>query len=290
MKSETQHHRQPGGVRAAAVVAGALGAGLIGGVEVKAQEAMYTAAATMPSPGVYVLRQQYHWFSYSSSPSEGTDRAQRLEVKSSLQYGLVKDLSLTLDVPVEYTSVKYANRQDTDDSVGVDDLDLTLKWRFYQNDPGGIDTIRIALLGGARLRTEGRFSTDPHVGIVYTQVHDIHGFNAEAHYTFNTGSDPGTPNFGGKGDSDALNLNLAYVLRVFPITFTPESKSAWYVTAELNHLYEANGDHELKFSPGLMYEGRRWGFEIMGQIPVYTRLNHRARQTFGIGIGWRYIF
>ncbi|MBX9735477.1 MAG: hypothetical protein K2X32_01000 [Phycisphaerales bacterium] len=254
-----------------------------------AQEAMYTAAATMPSPGVSVVRQQFHYYKLGFSESEGFERAEKFEIKNSIQYGLIKDLSISLDAPIEFSKVKPINTG-SESTANLDELDLTLKYRFYQDDPGGIDTTRMALLLGNRFRTDGRFSSDPHVGIVYTQVAGRHGFNAEAHYTFNTGSDTGAPNYGGEGDADAFNLNLAYVLRISPVEFTPESQGAWYVTAEINQIYELNGDYEARFSPGLMYEGRRWGFEIMAQIPIYTHLNNRARQQVALGLGWRYIF
>lgn len=255
-----------------------------------AQEAMYTAAATMPSPGVSVFRQQLHFFSYSSSPTEGFDRAERYELKQTLQYGLIKDLSLTIDAPLEFQHVKYSRATEYDSSLNLSEVDLTLKWRIYQDDPRGIDTTRIALLAGTRLRTDGRFSADPHLGAVYTQVLGRHGFNIEGHAILNTGSDAGVPNFGGKGESHAFMGNLAYVFRISPAEFDSTSQSAWYITSELNTLYETNGDVETRFSPGLMYEGRRWGFEIMAQIPVYSRLDNRARLKLGLGFGWRYIF
>lgn len=255
-----------------------------------AQEAMYTAAATMPSPGVSVVRQQFHYFRLGASESEGFERAEKFEIKNTIQYGLVQDLSVTLDAPFEVTKVKPVNVDASETSAQLDVLDLTFKYRIYQDDSGGIDTTRIALLAGNRFRLAGRFSSDPHAGIVFTQVLGRHGFNAEAHYTFNTGSDSGAPNFGGKGEADALNLNLAYVLRISPVEFTPESQSAWYITAEINQIYELNGDYEARFSPGLMYEGRRWGFEVMAQIPVYSHLNSRGRQQLALGLGWRFIF
>ncbi len=255
-----------------------------------AQEAMYTAAATMPSPGVSVVRQQFQYYRLGASESEGFDRAEKFEIKNTIQYGLIKDLSITLDAPLEVEKVKPSNADFSETRGTLDELDLTFKYRVYQDDTGGIDTTRIALLAGNRFRLDGRFSSDPHAGIVFTQVLGRHGFNAEAHYTFNTGSDPGAPNYGGEGDADALALNLAYVLRISPVEFTPESQSAWYITAEINQIYELNGDYEMRFSPGLMYEGRRWGFEIMAQIPIYSHLNNRGRQQLALGFGWRFIF
>jgi hypothetical protein len=46
----------------------------------------------------------------------------------------------------------------------------------------------------------------------------------------------------------------------------------------------------MRLSPGLMYEGRRWGFEIMAQIPLANRVRSRAELDWAIGVGWRLIF
>ena len=67
-----------------------------------AQEAMYTPAATMPSPGVVIVRPQLNFYQYGSNPGDGTDSTQRLEAVTSLQIGLARALSFTIEVPVEF--------------------------------------------------------------------------------------------------------------------------------------------------------------------------------------------
>ncbi|CAN5856999.1 hypothetical protein BH11PLA1_BH11PLA1_20640 [soil metagenome] len=280
----------PRAQRRGALALAALAGLVVASTRAGAQEAMYTAAATMPSPGVTVVRQQFMFAQYGASPSEGFDRVQRLELRNTIQYGLIKNLSIAVETPIEFSHIVPRGGAPTRDEFGAEDVDLMAKWRVFQNDSGGIDTQRIAILGGTRLRTDGRFSADPHLGAVYTQVIGRHGFNIHAEYWLNTGRDKGIPNFGGRGAADAAALNLAYVFRFFPAEFDSDSTGAWYLTAELNNLYETNGDFETRFSPGLMYEGRRFGFELMAQLPVYTHLDSRARQNFAIGIGWRLIF
>lgn len=254
-----------------------------------AQEAMYTAAATTPSPGVFVVRNQPHFWSYGADPVSGARGLQKFEVMNTVQYGLVKNVSLTLDVPIE---TRFIDTRDegTNTQTVVGDVDLMLKWRIYQSDPGGVDTQRFALLAGTRLRTDEQYGVDPHLGAVYTQVWGVHGVNFEVHYTFNTLESPREFNTGNEGDADALALNAAYVHRLFPSRYTSESQGALYATAEINTLYETSGDWEVRFSPGLMWEGRRWGFEIMGQLPIYQRVRHRAELDWGFGVGWRVLF
>lgn len=255
----------------------------------RGQEAMYTAAATLPSPGVFVVRQQTHFWSYGADPVSGAKGVQKIEAQHTVQYGLLKNVSLTLDAPLE-TRFIHTRDEGTNTQTLLGDVDLMLKWRIYQSDTGGVDTQRFALLAGTRLRTDEQFGVDPHLGAVYTQVWGVHGLNVEAHYTFNTLESPREFNTGNEGDADALALNLAYVLRVLPSRYTSESQAALYLTSEVNTLYETNGDWEVRFSPGLMYEGRRWGFEIMGQLPIYQRVRHRAELDWGVGVGWGVLF
>lgn len=257
-----------------------------------AQEAMYTAAATMPSPGVTVFREQFHYFRYGSNPNTGSEHTDQYEFRSSIAYGLDRAWALSLEVPLEVRDV--VTGRDNDWDKGVEDLDLTLKYRIYKDDSGGIDTLRIALMAGINFASgdDSDFSSqsvNPHMGIVLTKVWGRHGFNQEFHYTFNTGGDA-SDNYGGEGPDDAFRYNSAYLYRIAPEAYTSTTRGAWYVTAELNGLYETGGDHDLRFSPGLMYEGRRFAFELMAQLPLYQDVDERPELKFGVGMGVRFTF
>jgi hypothetical protein len=256
-----------------------------------AQEAMYTAAATTASPGTFILREQFHFWRFGSDPRTDTDRTDRYELSSAVQIGLARGLSLTVETPVEIRDRRQESTGRHDTDTLSPDTELMLKWRFYQDDSGGIDTLRLALMTGVRFDTSSTddFHADPHLGLVATKVFGRHGLNAEVRYTLTTGGDR-LDNFGGDGPADAFNYNFAYVYRIFPDAYTSQSDGAWYITAELNGLLETNGDHDLRFSPGLMYEGRRVGVEIMAQLPVYSRTDERPRLHFGIGVGVRLLF
>lgn len=258
----------------------------------RAQEAMYTAAATMPSPGVFVFREQFHYFRYGRNPNTGSDHTDQYEFRSGLAFGLDRGLALSLEVPLELRDT--VTGRDNDWDKGVEDLDLMLKWRIYKDDSGGIDTLRVALMAGINFASgdDSDFSSqsvNPHLGVVLTKVWGRHGFNQEFHYTFNTGGDR-ADNFGGEGPDDAFRYNSAYLYRIAPAFYTSQTNGAWYITAELNGLYETNGDNDIRFSPGLMYEGRRFALELMAQIPVYQHVNERPQLKFGIGIGVRFTF
>ncbi|MDX2114728.1 MAG: hypothetical protein SFZ24_03785 [Planctomycetota bacterium] len=258
----------------------------------RAQEAMYTEAATMPSPGVFLLRNQYHYSVYGSSPVDGSTATETHEFLTTLQFGVANDLAVRVDVPVALETEEFPTGDDYD--KGVEDIDLMLKWRFLRNDTGGVDTIRAALLAGAGVASgdDSDFSSqsvNPLLGAVFTKVWGRLGVNQDIIYRWNTGGERDA-NLGGEGPDDAFMHNSALVYRIIPDQYTSETTGAWYLTAELNGLYETNGDYELRWAPGLMYEGRRFGFEIMAQLPLWHDLDERPELDFRVGIGFRFLF
>ncbi|MFO0857599.1 MAG: hypothetical protein U0640_09625 [Phycisphaerales bacterium] len=264
-----------------------------------AQEAMETAAATMPSPGILTFRPQFHLESYGQRPDVAngsgilSDNTLLATADMGIQYGLVRDWSLSFDVPLEWERDKDA-AGDTDTAVGVEDIDAYLKWRFYRKDHGGIDTTRAAVLFGAEIASgdSERFSSqsvNPHIGAVITVVRGRFGFNQDIHYQWNTGGTREN-NLGGDGPDDHIMAGTAFVYRVWPDAFTAESVGGWYVTAEGIQHYETNGDYELRFLPGVMYEGRTWAFEAMLELPVIEELDERPELQWGVGFGFRFTF
>ncbi|MBN8645390.1 MAG: hypothetical protein J0L61_09160 [Planctomycetes bacterium] len=259
-----------------------------------AQEAMYTEAATMPSPGFFVYRTQFHFSRYGTDHHEGVENTDKYEFSHSLQYGLARALSFRVDVaPTWETEHLIAGGEDHD--KGVSDIDLSLKWRFYKNDTGGVDTVRAALIGGAYVASgdDKDFSTqsvNPHLGAVVTIVKGRHGFNQDVHYQINTTGSGFDNTEGGMGPADAFRYNSAYLFRLFPEAYTSTSTGAWYATIELNGLYETNGDHDLRWAPGLMYEGQEFAFEIMAQLPLWDQLDERPELDFAVGVGLRFAF
>lgn len=259
-----------------------------------AQEAMYTEAATMPSPHTAVVRSQLHFYRFGDDPKSDTDRTDRIEWNTGVQYGLARAVSLRLDVPVVWENSR-SDGGATDHDRGVADLDATLKWRFFKEDTGGVDTLRAALMVGAYFASgdDKDFSSqsvNPHIGAVVTLVRGRHGFNQDLMYQFNTGPSGIDNTEGGIGPADALRYNTSYLFRIVPDRFTSDSTGAWYITAEVNGLYETSGDHEIRWSPGLMYEGQRFAVEFMAQFPLWHDLDERPALEFAVGMGVRVSF
>lgn len=264
-----------------------------------AQEAMETAAATMPSPGIFTFRPQVHVMNFGQRPDVASgsgilsDHTTQVTTDLGLQYGLVRDWSFSLDVPIEWEREEDA-AGNSDSAIGVEDFDAYFKWRFYRKDHGGIDTTRAALIFGAEIASgdSDRFSSqsvNPHIGAVLTVVEGRWGFNQDFHFQWNTG---GTRerNLGGEGPDDHITAGTAVVYRVWPDAFAADSVGAWYVTAEAIQHYETNGDYEVRFLPGVMYEGRTWALEAMLILPVIEELDERPELQWGAGMGLRFTF
>jgi hypothetical protein len=259
-----------------------------------AQEAMFTEAATMPSKGVSTLRPGFHVSQFGTNPLNPTEeKSTDFEAMTSLQYGIARAWSVTVGVPAVLEHTQNADGS-SDWDKGISDLHAMFKYRVYMDNPGGVDTTRIALLGGATFASgdDSDFSSgsiNPMLGAVITIVRGRHGFNQDIKYTLTTGGDKLT-NSGGEGPADALELGSAYVYRILPAAFTSETEGAWYTTLEVNTMVETSGDLDIRWSPGLMYEGRLWAFETMLQFPLYHELDERAELDWSVGVGFRFTF
>lgn len=253
-----------------------------------AQEAMFTQAATMPAPGAFVVRQRV-WFSrFGSDPARATDHYNLLESWTGAQIGLARALALDVDFSLDNGWLKRDDAS-SDSQFFAGEASALLKYRFYQDDTSGIDTFRVAALAGAAATFQNRAAIDPEVGLVATWVKGRHGFNQDLLWRFNTGGDE-ADNRGGQGPSDALKFDSAYLFRIAPDTYQSDTQGSWYATLEMNGLYETSGDVELRWAPGLLYEGRSFALELFGQLPLYQQVRHRAELDFTVGIGVRLLF
>ncbi len=253
-----------------------------------AQEAMYTAAATMPSPGTFIDRPMFHYWRFGDNPVSGEGSTDRFEFSNKLSYGIVRDLAASLDISGDADVAEDPSGASHTD-LGIDVVELELKYRFYKSDSGGIDTVRAAIIGGANLRVDGEFSVNPRLGAVLTIVSGRHGFNQDVMFTLNTDGSR-EDNFGNDGPDDTFHHSTSYVYRFWPEQFGRDSRGAWYTTLELTGMYETGGDYDLRLGPGVMYEGYRWAFEAMGQFPIYQDVEDRPELRFGVGMGLRFSF
>lgn len=259
-----------------------------------AQEAINTPAATQPSAGRFVLREQARYLRLDDDPVDDLDRQiDQLTLVSSLAYGVTGNFSLNLDLSAAYRDTDFRAAGEREIDRGLSGLALTGKLRVYRDDFGPIDTLRASVLAGLEVPVGpdslGPPSVAPMIGAVATYVHGRHGLNAAARWTFTTGEadDPVRP---GESLADLLRYDLAYLYRVTPAVYTGSTTAALYGVLELNGLYETNGDHQIYLSPGLLYEAQRWAAELSVQIPVYQDLDHRPESDYALVLGLRLLF
>lgn len=250
-------------------------------------------SATQPGPGTFILKEQVRYSRLEEARGTRGTETDQLALHSTLSVGLFRDWSLTLHAPLEQRWQERGRQDEHEHSFGVGDVTTLLKWRFWRDDRGALDTARLALVGGVELPTgQSEFSSggfDPLIGVAYTQIAGRHGFNADVVWKFNTEGDE-TALLAGEGRAEVLRYDAAYLYRIHPAAYDASSQGAWYAVAELNGLYETNGDHEVFLAPGVMYEAKTWVFEASVQLPVIRELDHRAPTDVAIAIGLRFLF
>lgn len=261
-----------------------------------AQQSFYNPSAAQPSTGVLLFRQTLEYIDYGDDPS-GLDRdITQFKLNTQLAYGLTRDLTLMAMIPANYRELEspaMGGALDSDD-FHLGDSHIMLKYRFWQRDTGPIDTMRAGLMFGLDIPTgEEPFDNngwDPMIGAVFTSIQGRHGFNAAARYKFNTHERGGPATTVDDSLADSLLLDSGYLFRLSPEEYDEDTHGAWYAMAEFNSAYETNGDWQVRFAPGIMYEARNWVIEASVQLPVYEDLDHRPELDIAIGLGFRIFF
>jgi hypothetical protein len=259
-----------------------------------AQEPINSPAATQPSTGRWVLRNQFQYLEAREDPRTGDRDFREFTGLNLLTYGIQRDLSISALLPVKYRRMRDGATGDRESDFGIGDVTAQLKWRIHQHDFGPIDTSRFSIIAGLQIPTFVRpFSTEsvnPMIGGVYTHVQGRHGFNVSGVYKFNTGTGTEHNIGGGNGKADALFYDASYLYRVSPAVYTAETLGAWYGVVEFNGIYETNGDNELFIAPGIVYEARTWTIEASVQLPIWQDLDNRAETRFRAVVGLRLLF
>lgn len=250
-----------------------------------AQEMLSMPAATSPSPGVLIPRVQARAYAF-----EGDQWL--LEQDLRLELGLVRDLSISAELPIFQGFLDAPAPSDGD--FGLGDLDLLVEWRFLREDLGAVDTVRAAVFAGAELPTGtggfGGGSVDPCVGAVVTSILGRHGLDAAIRWTFVTGDGLFVPIFASDEPDDFANADLGYAFRFAPEEYGEERVAAWYATLELNSVFTAGGAHEVLLSPGLLLEAPTYAIELGVQLPVSSDGDGRPELRLGVLAGLRLLF
>lgn len=256
----------------------------------RAQEATFTPSATQPSAGRVIVKHLLTFDRWDDDPTPRDQAARDITLKTTASVGITGNLSASLELPLTVRDLDGA-RDETIHDLG--DIRVEAKYRFWQHDPGPVDTIRLAARAGLELPTgtDGLSSegVDPYAGLVFMTILGRHGLNQSIEYQFTTGQ--GENRFGaGQSLSDVLRFDTAYLYRLSPAEYDVETAGSLYAMAELNGTYETNGDTELVLSPGLLWEARNYALEAAVRIPVHEDLDHRPRRRVGFALGIRFLF
>ena len=270
----------------------AVAVGVLSACRAGAQEVTHTPSATAPSPGVLMARQLAHFMRFSGSRADGPFTVNQWVSEHVIAMGVTPDLTAMVHVPLLYRDFNEPATS-RGESTGIGDTTLMAKYRFYQDDRGAIATTRMSLLLGVEVPTydEG-FSSDsfdPLVGVAVTALEGRHGWGAYLQYKWNTGDRDDPIDFGDQA-ADAVRLDGSYLYRLAPDAYTATTQASSYLMLEVNGRYETNGDWEVLFSPGVLYEAKRWAVEVSVRVPVAQALDHRPEPRWGLTVGVRFLF
>ena len=253
-----------------------------------AQEAPNTPAATRPADGQWYFRTRLQIESFDDDPRQVVDELSRVTFRNSIAVGFGSRWSAELMAPIEAEARKGGS-----DEFGMGDPMLTVKGRLWQRDLGPVDSLRFAVILGAELPSGhdelSSDSVDPVLGGVFTAIVGRHGVNAALRQKWNHG-DLRPYAVPGDSSADALFWDLAYLYRLSPELYAPETEAATYLTVELNGLHESNSDHETILRAGLLYEAREWAFECTAGMPLIEDVDARMEREWSVEIGFRWLF
>jgi hypothetical protein len=257
------------------------------------QEAILTRSAMQPPPGTLSFREQLRFQRYGADPTRGLQRVDEFTAMTMLSYGVTADLAVEARLPLSYRSWKVPVFDESFDETTVDEMTFLLKWRLWRDDYGPTNTARLSLFGGLQTPMFGdgfaEGGWNPLLGAVFMQVHDRHGWNIAGMYEMTT-RQAGLPLHPGSTLADAFFLDGAYLFRIAPEDYSADTSGAWYAVAELNSVVETNGDREMLFAPGVLYEGPDLALEANLQFPVYHHLRYRPEREWSFVVGVRLLF
>lgn len=258
----------------------------------RAQEAIFTDAATQPSLDQWVVRTQFSYTRYSSDPTSLDRDIDEFTLSTLVSYGVHRDVSIAARLPLVYRNVDSPDPGADGDEFNLADVPLTLKWRIWREDTGPIDTTRLSLIAGLEVPTYNELSNDgwdPSLGAVLTTIHGRHGLSVAAQWKFTTDGED-NPVRPGEGSADLFRGDLAYLYRIDPAEYQADTEAAAYLVLEANTFAETNGDTEVLLAPGILYEARRFALEAAVQLPAWQSLDHRPESNFTIILGVRLLF
>jgi hypothetical protein len=173
---------------------------------------------------------------------------------------------------------------------GKTETALIAKHRFYQNDFGSVDTLRLAAIGGLRQRNRGDASgLDPELGIASNWIQGRWGWNSALIWQ-SIGEDHLTPQKPEDLAGSLLRFDQALLWRMFPAEYGAKLQAATYLTLESNVWFGGSDNQESRLGLGILYEAPAFALELVATLPFTADLEGRPERGYGIVAGLRLLF
>ena len=257
-----------------------------------AQEASFTPAATMASPGAWVVHTMFRGSTFTADGNLGVD-GYLMEYNTMAQYGLAPGVAVEGNLPVYNGSLGSNDPSKRILGTGLGNLEVDVKLRLLKVDFNAIDTLRVAATAGVQAPTAtGDYhgeAVNPYLGSAMTWIAGRNGLGLSARWMFTTGS-TFDPSFGTFTTADMLHTGASYLYRLAPAEYGHEHKEAWYGSVELQGIYETDGSARVSLGPGILMEGTRFAFEMAVQFSLWQQSTNRGDSTITAMMGLRFLF
>ncbi len=232
-----------------------------------------TNVALTPPEGGWIIRAQWRYSSLGNDPTPLGRKVDLSLQPITVVYGVTADLALQTTIPIVYRKIAFGSGVERSD-IGVGDIPLLAKYRFYQKDEPGVTT-RWAAIGGLEVPTfDDAFSSesvDPIIGTVWTHQERAWWIDWDVLYKFNTA--------GGLDGDDELRGDVAASVRLLDGESDTIGPWGLYAIAEVNANYFTDGSVQVFGSPGIQWITPNVILEAGVQLPMLQDLTAPRLET-----------
>lgn len=223
-------------------------------------------AATHPGAGQSYSRLLV---SHSEYEEAGID-AESSTATLSLSHGIRSTLAFVLEG--EFAHLATGDRGET----GLRSTTLQLKCRLFKRDLGPLNTWRTSFLAGiavpGNMDDPSPNEAYPQASLVSTAILGRHGLNGEVKWE----------EYG--HEADRIAVNGSHLYRLSPAEYTATTRGAWYTMLESLNDFTPEGDSRYDVALGILYEARRWAWELSLRLPVAQDWSQDDNYTATMGL------
>ena len=234
-----------------------------------AQEPTYMAAATHPGAGQFYSRLLVSQSEYDDAGTETEELASIVK----LVYGIRPTLAVLAEG--EFSSLSA----DDNDEKGLLWSTFQIKYRLFKKDLGPLNTWMASAFAGVTVPGDMDLTSDmdtyPRCALVSSAILGRHGVNAELEWE-EYGREP-----------DRFAINASHLYRLSPVEYAVDTRGAWYTMVESLNQFTDDGDSRFDMAVGILYEARRWAWELSVRLPLEQDWQHE--DNYNVTIGLRFL-